>query len=146
MDIPAIDLTQVFPRSPRDTSIGGYVIAARCVDKCRALLNGTEGEYHSGCPLDEVWLDFVGIKYKAFRNFVSSGADDGAISEWVTENSKQNKRAAIIKWNNKMRDYRISKMPVNLQEFLEDYISANLPEGKIVRVWFDVYDIEENRI
>ncbi|MEP5351922.1 MAG: DUF5069 domain-containing protein, partial [Luteolibacter sp.] len=146
MDIPAIDLTQTFPRSPRDTSIGGYVVAARCVDKCRAVLNGTAGEYHSGCPLDEVWLDFAGIKYKAFHKFVSSGADDAAISDWVTKKSKQKKRSQVIAWNNKMRDYRISKMDMGLQEFLEDYIPENIPAGKIVRVWFDVYDIEENRI
>lgn len=146
MDIPAIDLTQVFPRSPRDTSIAGYVIAARCVDKTRAVLNGTEGEYHSGCPLDEVWLDFAGIKYKAFRKFVSTGADDAAISEWVTANAKQKKTTEVIAWNNKMRDKPISKMALNLQEFLESYIPANIPEGKIVRVWFDVYDIEEGRI
>lgn len=146
MDIPAIDLTQVFPRSPRDTSIGGYVVAARCLDKCRAMLNGTQGEYHSGCPLDDFWLDFAGIKYKAFRKFVSSGADDAAVSEWVTKNSKQKKRKEVIAWNNKMRDKHISKMPIELQEFLEDYIPENIPEGKIVRVWFDVYDIEEKRI
>ena len=141
-----MDLTKFYPRSPRDTSIGGYVVGARCVDKCRAVLNGTEGEYHSGCPLDEVWLKFVGIKFKEFRKFVSSGAEDDAISEWVTKNSKQKKRGEIIAWNNKMRDQRISKMSSDLQEFLEDYIPANIPAGKIVRVWFDVYDIEENRI
>ena len=146
MDIPAIDLTQTFPRSPRDSSIGGYVVAARALDKCRAVLNGTAGEYHSGCPLDEVWLDFAGIKYKAFRNFVSTGADDEAVSAWVKENAKQKERKDVIKWNNKMRDQRISKMAIKLQEFLEDYIPANIPAEKIVRVWFDVYDIEEQRI
>ncbi len=146
MDIPSIDLTQVFPRSPRDTSIAGYVVAARCLDKCRAVLNGTAGEYHSDCPLDQVWLEFAGIKYKAFRNFVSTGADDEAVSAWVTENAKQKERKDVIKWNNKMRDQRISRMAPKLQEFLEDYIPANIPAGKIVRVWFDVYDIEEERI
>ncbi|MFD2257791.1 DUF5069 domain-containing protein [Luteolibacter algae] len=146
MDIPSLDLTTEFPRSPRDTSIAGYCIAARALDKCRAVLNNTAGEYHSGCPLDLVWLDFVGIKFKAFRKFVSSGADDAAVSEWIKENAKQKSRSEVIKWNNKMRDKRISKMSPDLQEFLEDYIPANLPADKIVRVWFDVYDIEEKRI
>lgn len=146
MDIQAPDLTEEFPRSPRDTSIAGYVVAARCVDKCRAVLAETAGEYHSGCPLDEVWLDFVGIKYKAFKKFVATGADDDAVSEWVSKKAKQKKRSEVIAWNNKMRDQRISKMPMKLQEFLEDYIPQFIPEGKIVRVWFDVYDIEEQRI
>ncbi len=146
MDIQSLDLTTEFPRSPRNTSVAGYVVAARCVDKCRAVLNDTAGEYHSGCPLDEVWLDFVGIKYKAFRKFISTGADDAAVSEWIASNAKQKKRSEVIAWNNKMRDKQLSKMSQKLQDFLEDYIPANLPEDKIVRVWFDVYDIEEKRM
>jgi hypothetical protein len=146
MDIPSLDLTTEFPRSPRDTSIAGYVVAARCLDKCRSVLAETAGEYHSGCPLDEVWLDFAGIKYKAFRKFVATGADDEAVSEWVCKKSTQKKKSEIIAWNNKMRDKQISKMPIKLQEFLEDYIPQFIPNDKIVRVWFDVYDIEENRI
>lgn len=146
MDIPSLDLTKEFPRSPRDISIAGYVVAARCLDKCRAVLNDTAGEYHSGCPLDEIWLDFAGIKYKAFRKFVSTGTDDAAVSEWVASKAKQKKRSEVIAWNNKMRDKQISKMTPRLQEFLEDYIPANLPKEKQVYVWFDVYDIEEKRI
>lgn len=140
------NLTKDFPRSPRDTSIAGYVVAARCVDKCRAVLADTAGEYHSGCPLDLVWLDFTGIKYKAFRKFVATGADDSAISEWVAKKALQKTRSEVVAWNNRMRDKAISKMPMKLQIFLEDYIPANLPADKTVRVWFDVYDIEEKRI
>jgi len=33
-----------------------------------------------------------------------------------------------------------------LQEFLEGYIAENLPAGRVVYYWFDVYDIEEERI
>src|SRR5437867_3376351 len=51
-----------FPRSPRKT-LAGYVLAARAVDKCRAVLIGWEGEYHSNCPLDQVWLKFAEIDY-----------------------------------------------------------------------------------
>ena len=32
-----------YPRSPRET-LGGYVLAARAVDKCRAVLAGRQGE------------------------------------------------------------------------------------------------------
>lgn len=144
--IQAPDLTNGFPRSPRDTSIAGYVIAARCVDKCRAVIAGTSGEYHSGCPLDHVWMDFTGIKYRVFHKFIATGADDQAVSEWVIKKAKQKNRSEVIAWNNRMRDKTLSKMPVKLQIFLEDYIPANLPPEKIVRVWFDVYDIEEKRI
>jgi len=41
-----------FPRSPRET-LGSYVLAALAVDKCRAVLVGRQGEYHSSCRLDQ---------------------------------------------------------------------------------------------
>ena len=135
MDIQAPDLTQTFPRSPRDSSIAGYVIAARALDKCRAVIAQSAGDYH-----------FAGIKYKAFLKFVATGADDAAVSEWVSKKGKQRKRSEIIAWNNKLRDKQLSKMPTKLQDYLEDYISENIPADKIVRVWFDVYDIEEQRL
>ncbi len=40
----AKDLTKDYPRSPRET-LAGYVIAARMLDKCRAVIAGTAGEY-----------------------------------------------------------------------------------------------------
>jgi uncharacterized protein DUF5069 len=52
-----------FPRSPRAT-LAGYVLAPRAVDKCRAVLVGWEGEYHSNCPLDQRWLKSAEIDYE----------------------------------------------------------------------------------
>ena len=50
----------------------------------------------------------------------------------------------IIRWDNKMRDMRISEMPDRAQEFLEGYIQENLLQPQLpVHVWFDVFDIEE---
>lgn len=40
----AKELRTSYPHSPRE-KLGGYVIAARCVDKCRAFLLGVNGEY-----------------------------------------------------------------------------------------------------
>ena len=80
-----------FPRSPRDT-YAGYVLAARAVDKCRAVLAGTEGEYHSNCPLDQIWLKFAGIDYDAFRSFVATGATDDQIATWIGKNAKKRPR------------------------------------------------------
>ena len=39
------DLRKEPPRSPREV-LGGYVILARCLDKCRAFLLGMNGEYN----------------------------------------------------------------------------------------------------
>ena len=141
----ALDLTRTFPRSPRET-LGGYVIAGRTLDKCRAVLNGTNGEYHFDCPLDTQVLGFAEIEAEAFKAFVATGADDSAVAAWMEEHAKKRQRIEIIKWNNRMRGMRIGEMPEPLQEFLEDYIPNTLPRNKPVYCWFDVYDIEEERI
>ncbi len=141
----APDLNKEFPRSPRET-IGGYVIAARTLDKCRAAIAETLGEYHFDCPLDNLLFDFTGISAASFKDFVATGADDETVGEWLIKNSKIQERREVIRWNNEKRCTRISEMAIELQEFLEDYIPQNLPKDKIVYYWFDVYDIEEGRI
>src|SRR5881398_1838943 len=134
-----------FPRSPR-TTLAAYVLAARAVDKCRAVLAGWEGEYHSNCPLDQRWLKFAEINYDDFRAFVASGATDDEIATWIAEHAKKRPRAEIIAWNNKERDLRLSDLPAETQEFMEDYIAEFIPRNRVVYHWFDVYDLEEERL
>src|SRR5690349_6263873 len=98
----AKDLTKDFPRSPRET-LGGYVLAARMLDKCRATLNGTAGEYHFNCPLDNIFLSFAGIDAEEFQNFVATGASDEEIGEWIMQHAKQQDRLEVVKWNNQQR-------------------------------------------
>jgi len=134
-----------FPRSPRET-LAGYVLAARAVDKCRAVLVGWQGEYHSNCPLDQQWLKFAGIDYGAFKSFVATGATDDEIAAWIGEHAKKRSRADIAVWNNQQRDQRLSDLPPQLQEYMEDYIASNIPRGRVVYRYFDIYDLEEKRL
>jgi hypothetical protein len=122
------------------------VIAKRTLDKCRAVLAGTNGEYHFDCPLDNFFLDFAELSAEDFKNKVATGADDEEMASWVEANAKPREKREIIAWNNVMRSKRLCDMPIELQEFLEGYIPQYIPSGKVVRVWFDVYDIEEGRI
>jgi hypothetical protein len=146
MTTPALDLTLSFPRSPH-AMLGGYVLAQRCVDKCRAEIAGTAGDYHFDCPLDNMFLGFAEIKGDDLKKFVATGADDEAVGKWIAEHAKKRERIEIIKWNNDLRYKRISELPDNLQEFMEDYIPKNVPAAVIhhVRYFFDIYDAEEKR-
>lgn len=144
MSIQAPDLTKEFPRSPRET-LAGYIIVCRTLDKCRAAVAGSNGDYHFDCPLDNVFFDFTGITADQFKDFVATGADDVAVAKWIEENAKQRETIEIIKWNNEWRYRRISEMADPLQEFLEGYIPEYLG-GRHPNYWFDVYDIEEKRM
>jgi len=141
----APDLSTEYPRSPRET-VGGYVVAGRTLDKCRASLADTLGDYHYDCPLDNLFFDFTGISAESFKTQVATGTSDEEMSAWIEGNAKQTEKIEVIKWNNNLRYTRISEMPDELQEFLEGYIAEFIPKNKIVNYWFDVYDIEEERI
>src|SRR5271155_5856061 len=74
----APDLTKGFPHSPH-AMLAGYILAKRALDKCRAELAGTLGEYHFDCPLDNMFFGFAGLKGADFKKFVATGADDEAV-------------------------------------------------------------------
>ncbi len=146
IEVSLSDFTRAgnYPRSPHET-LAGYVIAARTLDKCRAAIAGTLGEYKFDCPLDNFFFDFTGLTAESFREFVSTGADEASVGQWITENAQPHQHREIIQWNNNMRAKRICDLPIQLQEFLEGYIPQCVPAGHPIYVWFDVYDIEEER-
>ena len=143
----AKDLSKDFPRSPRET-LGGYVLAARTLDKCRATLAGTAGEYHFDCPLDNFFFSFTEITGTEFKDFVATGASDDEVAKWIEENAKKRPRIEIIKWNNDLRYKRVSEMPDGMQEFMEDYIPQFVPSHlrHRIRYFLDIYDAEEKRM
>ncbi|MCH7500186.1 MAG: DUF5069 domain-containing protein [Nitrospinae bacterium] len=142
----AKDLTKGPPRSPREV-LGGYVILARCLDKCRAFLLGMNGEYNYWyCSLCSQLEEFTGVDHEDMKEFVATGVTDEELAEWFKAQSKIKNPLEIIRWNNKMRDMRLSEMSDEAQEFLAEYIRETLPPYPPVYVWFDVYDVEEGRL
>jgi hypothetical protein len=142
----AQDLRKHYPRSPRE-KLGGYVIAARSVDKCRAFLLGMNGEYNYWpCSLASQWFAFTGITPDQLKEVVATGASDEEVGEWIANQSQVKNADDVLKWNNKLRDMRLSEMSLQAQQYLEEYIPKVVPKHRPVYVWFDVYDLEEKRL
>ena len=141
----AKDLTKDYPRSPR-ALLGGYVLAGRMLDKCRAALAGTAGEYHFNCPLDNFFLSFSGVKADEFKEFVATGATDDEIAAWIGKKAAKREKIEIIKWNNEWREKRLSQCPDDTQEYMEEYVPKFIPRNRVAHVFFDIFDIEEQRI
>jgi hypothetical protein len=143
----AKDLTKDFPRSPREL-LAGYVLGLRTLDKCRATLNDSVGEYHFNCPLDNAFFEFTGIKADDFKDFVATGASDEEVAAWVEKHAKPRERIEIIKWNNNLRYMRLSEMDDESQEYMEDYIPKFVPKHlqHHIDYFFDIYDAEEKRM
>ena len=139
----ARDLRKTPPRSPRQ-KLGGFVIAARMVDKARADLLGINGEYNFyPCGLGAYFWKFTGLDPMKFKEFVATGAGDEEVDQWIRENTTQKDPKAIINWNNEMIGLRLCDLSESTQEYFETYIPQFCkPESK-VKFFFDVYDVEE---
>lgn len=149
LEAVSLDLNKDTPRSPREMLPNcDYVVAARTLDKCRAVLIEKQGEYHFDCPLDSIFFEFTGISADAFKEYVATGANDEDVAAWIGRTAKDRDRTDIILWNNDLRYKRINEMAPELQLFLEDYIPEFIPAKKMhmLRYWFDVYDLEEGRM
>lgn len=139
----ARDLRKMPPRSPR-TTLGGFVIAARMLDKARADLLGINGEYNFyPCGLGAYFWKFTGLGAAKFKEFVATGASDEEVDKWVRENATQKDAKAIMHWNNEMIGLRLGDLSESTQEYFIEYIPKFCkPESK-VKFFFDVYDVEE---
>ena len=93
----APDLTHEAPRAPQ-RRLGGLAVAARVLDKCRAELAGTNGEYHYNCPVDRAFFGASGIKAEAFSAMVAAGANDAAAAAWIRREAKAGTMQRSI-WN-----------------------------------------------
>src|SRR3981081_4801140 len=105
----AKDFAKDYPRSPRDL-LACYIIGMRTLDKCRAALNNTLGEYHFDCPVDNMFFEFTGITADQFKDFVATGANDEEVTAWVQEHAKPRERIEVIKWNNDVGNNPLSAM------------------------------------
>ena len=82
----APNLTQRPPRSPR-VRLGGYTILPRLLDKARATLAGTNGDYIYNNPNDGHFFRFTGITPEALLAQVKTGAGDWEMLLWVNEHA-----------------------------------------------------------
>ena len=142
----AKDLRQGPPPSPHE-KLGGYVIAARSLVKCRAFLLGINGEYNfHPCGLSAFLWKFTGITPGDFKDFVASGASDNEVATWLRDQSQAKEPSAIIRWNHQMKCKLVSDLPDEYLVYYETYIPQFCPHPNRVRFFFDVYDDEEGRL
>jgi hypothetical protein len=94
----AKDLTKEPPRSPR-VRIGGYAILGRMADKGRADLNGTGGDYHFNCPVDNLLFGFKEVKGEEVRPVLESGASDEEIAAWLDSHGARKTPEQVKVWS-----------------------------------------------
>ena len=100
----AKDLTKEAPRSPRNR-IGDYALMARVIDKGRATLNGTAGEYHYACPLDQMLFTYKGVQADDVKALLASGASDDEILSWFNQHGTPKNAADTRAWSDGVEGY-----------------------------------------
>lgn len=141
--ISAPDLTKRPPRSPH-CRLGGYVTLPRLLDKGRATIAGTNGEFTYDAPVDQHVKDFLGIDFVALKEQLATGKGDGEILDWVNANAKY-KRAAweIDAWSTFMTRRGPSGDVETLQYFAE-YVGKYSKDREDVKTWFDLVDLDDH--
>lgn len=139
----ARDLRKMAPRSPREV-LGGFVIAARMVDKARADVLGINGEYNFyPCGLGAYFWKSTGLDHVKFKEKIATGASDTEMDQWIRENTVVKDKMTVTKWNNEMAGLRLCDLSEGTQEFLATYIPQFCKPPSKVKFFFDVYDVEE---
>lgn len=141
MNIQAPDLTKRPPRSPR-VRLGGYALLPRLLDKGRADVAGTLGEYKYACPLDQQFLEFAGIDPQALRSQLAAGKGDGEILEWIQANARhQRGEPEVAAWS----CYQEHRTPagVELREYFHEIHKQIGPKRSDIGTWADLLDLDD---
>lgn len=138
-----MDLRTKFPRSMK-VRLGGYAHLARMIDKCRAVLAGTEGEYLYPCPMDERLLEFAGITSDQFTAAVKAHATDEGVLAWFQQHAQAHQPAEVEDWNQRLL-LRGPSSPESAAKF-KKYLNAIDPLRTDLTAWSDLQDLEEGRV
>lgn len=139
----APDLRTSFPRSG-NASLGFFVILPRIIDKCRATLAGTNGEYNYNCPLDRRFFDFAEVDAIAFQDQVAAGKTDNELLAWVQAHSRALTETEIKAWSYRMRWLRPDTD--EMIGYFETLRQAVAPENYAIETWFQLLDADEARL
>lgn len=139
--VKALDLNKEFPRSPNE-SLAGYVLLPRIIDKCRAVIAGTNGEYKYNCPLDQRFFEYTGIDAESFMKQVEAGSNDDELEAWVKENAQKREEMDIFQWSYNERWRRPEgEMIGYFEQMRKDFA----PQNYQIETWFQLLDADEKR-
>jgi len=141
--IPALDLTQRPPRSPR-SRLGGYALLPRMLDKGRATLAGKNGEYHYNCPLDQHILNFLGLDPEKLLAELKTGKGDGEILEWIQKNATHQRSAWEIEQWSDYHGRRGQDSDAETFQFFTQYVARFTTTREDIRTWADLLELDDH--
>ena len=123
--------------------MAGYAHLPRMIDKCRAVLSGTAGEYIYPCPMDERLMEFAGITSEQFTAAIKENPTDQGVEVWFCKMAKPHPPADLEAWNRQL----LARGPSSAEsaERFKKYRDAVDPSRTDITAWADLQDLEEGR-
>jgi hypothetical protein len=137
----APDLTKRAPRCMR-ARLGGFVLLPRLLDKGRAEIAGTNGDYHYNCPLDRHFLEYVGVDAVGLRKQLEAGFGDGEILQWIRAHASHNRSTVeIAQWS----AFQESRGPSSVEQrgWFQELHRQIGPDRDDVGTWADLLDLDD---
>jgi len=147
MSMPVVtrDLSKEPPHSPR-ARVAEFVIVKRAVDKCRASMAGTLGEYLYDCPLDNLLFAFKGITSAEFQAVVQGATQYEEVGAWLQANGTPKTAAEIESWSDETEAASPMRNPEKRSFFIESCSSLGLnPQMNTTFDWLEADDRETFR-
>ncbi len=135
----APNLTEHPPRSLR-VRIGGYAHLARLLDKARAVIAGTAGDFHYNCPIDKLFFTFTGITEDVMLAEIKTGKTDLQILTWVNERSKRAPHE-VIAWSAWLE--QVGPGSAEGHQWIASVIKGNKSEREDIRSFADNLDLDD---
>ncbi len=137
------DLTQRPPRALR-CQLGGYVMLPRLLDKCRAVIAGTNGVFKYGAgSIDRHFFNFTGIDPENLKAEVAAGKSDSEVLEWIEANApKKHTPWEIGQWS----EYQLRRGPDSDAETLAifaEMVGKCSKTREDIRTWADFLDLDD---
>lgn len=136
-----MDLTQGPPRSPRD-ELGGITFLPRTIDKMRANLAGTLGEYKAKVGYSERLFAFLDVTADEFEAVVAANADDAGVLAALMERAPRS-AAEIEAFNEQARSYPQDEASRQRHQMLLE--EAGYGHRTDITTMFDRLDLDDGR-
>ncbi|MCG9129372.1 DUF5069 domain-containing protein [Candidatus Poribacteria bacterium] len=137
-----VDLQRRAPRSPYNTDVNGMVHLARLIDKGRAFIGNTLGEYFyaEDSGIDRATLGFLGVSPADFTDALKKYTTDAEIQAWLKENHQKTEQE-IQEFNKKM----IGMGPENerYKAMMAKMLRKLGTDRTDINTWFAMMDLDD---
>ena len=132
-----------YPRSGRDL-VGGIVFLGRTIDKTRAHIAGTAGEYVALRGLSNRVFELFGVTPEQFQEAVEKNDTDEGVVRWLEQHGKKPTAQEIEAHNTTVLE-RGPADEAGMQRFRANLEKLGFGDRTDIKTHIDAEDLEEGR-